>query len=151
MKRKAFIAKMSEVLRRRRESLRASLRQELSDLRSIEHGVVDSADLANESDSDEISSQLAAVESRELAMIENALLQIRKGKYGACESCGESIASARLQVLPYVTRCIRCQRTSEKRKANHNRIVDWSTVDDSVEESQYDEMAFNQVESEWTN
>ena len=36
---------------------------------------------------DEINSQLAEVESRELANIEKALEQMREGTYGVCENC----------------------------------------------------------------
>jgi DnaK suppressor protein len=40
---------------------------------------------------DEISSQLAEVESRELANVENALERMRAGQYGVCESSCDAI------------------------------------------------------------
>ena len=63
---------------------------------------------------DEISSQLAEVESRELASIENALERMKDGKYGQCEVCGGRIPMARLNALPYATVCIDCQRELER-------------------------------------
>jgi DnaK suppressor protein len=74
----------------------------------------DVIDAALDSAQDEISSQLAEVESRELTHIETALERMRKGNYGACEGCGSAIPLARLQALPYATMCIQCQREAEK-------------------------------------
>jgi RNA polymerase-binding transcription factor len=47
-------------------------------------------------------------ERRTLTEIESALLRMQKGEYGTCESCGEAIAKARLEALPWARRCIRC-------------------------------------------
>jgi DnaK suppressor protein len=71
-------------------------------------------DAALDSTQDEISSQLAEVESRELASIENALERMRNGQYGSCEYCGCKIPMARLNALPYATVCIACQRDVER-------------------------------------
>lgn len=71
-------------------------------------------DAAYDSAQDEISSQLAEVESRELANIENALERLKIGKYGQCEVCGGRIPMARLHALPYATMCIDCQRELER-------------------------------------
>ncbi len=47
-----------------------------------------------------------------------ALERLEKGTYGICEECGEPIAPARLQAMPEVTTCVRCQdwleRTAER-------------------------------------
>ncbi|MDA1202362.1 MAG: TraR/DksA family transcriptional regulator, partial [Planctomycetota bacterium] len=74
----------------------------------------DLVDAAYDSAQDEISSQLAEVESRELASIENALERMQEGSYGQCEVCGGRIPVARLQALPYATMCIGCQRELER-------------------------------------
>jgi DnaK suppressor protein len=95
--------------------LRSALAGDLSllkDLRSESPG--DVIDAAYDSTQDEISSQLAEVESRELANIENALERMRAGKYGSCEVCGGKIPLARLNALPYATMCIDCQRDLER-------------------------------------
>lgn len=114
----SVIARLKPVLERRREALRRTLSGELSQLTNRDSfGVGDEIDQAIDSDSDEISSQLAAAESRELASIENALLRMRDGSYGLCEGCGNRIAAARLQALPYASHCIQCQRESETAKA----------------------------------
>jgi DnaK suppressor protein len=43
-----------------------------------------------------------------------ALERLDAGEYGLCVECGESIAPARLQALPEVTTCVRCQDRLER-------------------------------------
>lgn len=44
----------------------------------------------------------------ELGAIRAALGRINDGTYGVCVTCGEDIAAARLNALPFATRCITC-------------------------------------------
>jgi DnaK suppressor protein len=74
----------------------------------------DEADAAFETGSDEMNSQLAALESRELAQIERALRRLKEGTYGKCELCAGKIPVGRLNILPYTTVCIKCQRELEQ-------------------------------------
>jgi DnaK suppressor protein len=115
MARKDSLVNLRAILVRRRDALRSALAGDLSllkDLRSESPG--DVIDAAYDSTQDEISSQLAEVESRELANIENALERMRAGKYGSCEVCNGKIPLARLNALPYATMCIDCQRELER-------------------------------------
>jgi DnaK suppressor protein len=75
----------------------------------------DFGDVANDDVERELNTQLAALESRELAKIERAILSIRTGRYGTCESCERKIPVARLNALPYTALCIDCQRRQEER------------------------------------
>lgn len=45
-----------------------------------------------------------------LAQVTDALERFEQGTYGSCEQCGSEIDPARLQALPYVTLCLRCQQ-----------------------------------------
>ena len=115
MARKDSLVSLRAILVRRRDALRSALAGDLSllrDLRSESPG--DVIDAAYDSTQDEISSQLAEVESRELANIENALHRMSAGKYGSCEVCNGKIPLARLNALPYATMCIECQRDLER-------------------------------------
>lgn len=115
MARKDALLNLRAILIRRRDALRSALAGDLTllkELRSESPG--DVMDAAYDSAQDEISSQLAEVESRELASIENALDRMKAGKYGACEVCGGKIPMARLNALPYATMCIGCQRDIER-------------------------------------
>jgi DnaK suppressor protein len=115
MARKDALANMRAILVKRRDALRSALAGDLTllkELRSESPG--DLVDAAYDSAQDEISSQLAEVESRELASIENALERMKEGTYGQCEVCSGRIPLVRLHALPYATMCIGCQRELER-------------------------------------
>ncbi|MCA9214710.1 MAG: hypothetical protein KDB27_16675 [Planctomycetales bacterium] len=85
MARKDAVANMRDVLITRRDALRKALAGDLSALKDLrEQSGGDVVDFALDSAQDEISSQLAQVESRELSNIENALERMREGTYGLC-------------------------------------------------------------------
>lgn len=138
MNRETAIRNLHDVLVQRRDALRRALTGDLSmlnELRAQPHG--DMADFALDAAQDEISSQLAEVESRELEKLENALSGMQEGVYGKCEGCGEDIPLARLHALPYATHCIQCQRESEKggrsqSEPNWGRVSDPATTDQDV-------------------
>lgn len=115
MARKDAILNLKKVLIKRRDALRKALAGDLSMLKELrEQTSGDVVDVALDSAQDEISSQLAEVESRELSYIEYALEQMREGRYGICGGCSSKIPLARLQALPYAATCINCQREAEQ-------------------------------------
>lgn len=123
MARKDSLLNLHAILVRRRDALRSALAGDLTllkELRSESPG--DVIDAAYDSAQDEISSQLAEVESRELANIENAIERMKAGKYGVCEVCGGKIPMARLNALPYATVCIECQRELERSGASADSL-----------------------------
>ncbi len=138
MTRKDSLHSLRKVLVRRRDALRNALSGDwsmLQELRTESKG--DVVDFAVDAVQDEISSQLAEVESRELAYIENALERMQAGGYGLCEHCNLTIPLARLQALPYATLCIRCQREAEKSGGSRSnpdwgRLIDTSAGDNDV-------------------
>ncbi len=132
MTRKDSINKMRELLVTRRNALRKALAGDLSLLSQLrEQSGGDVVDAALDAAQDEISSQLAEVESRELANIERALVSIKAGTYGQCEICGGKIPLARLNALPYATNCIDCQRAAEMSGGAGGSGSDWSRVLDT--------------------
>jgi DnaK suppressor protein len=141
MARKDAAAKMREILIRRRDALRKALAGDLSGLNKLaRQNGGDVVDAALDSVQDEITSQLAEVESRELASIEAALERMRNGTYGKCEACGSAIPLARLQALPYAVLCIHCQQEAEENggilptegKTHWGRIADSTSGDREV-------------------
>lgn len=132
MSRKDSIDKMRELLVTRRNALRKALQGDLSLLMQLrEQTGGDVVDEALDAAQDEISSQLAEVESRELANIERALVRMKNGNYGECEVCNCKIPLARLNALPYATSCIECQRAAETGSGGHGGGGDWSRVLDT--------------------
>ena len=112
--RKVAIKNMATVLRKRRDALRRALAGDLSLLKKLRVESGDAADLACDSAHNELTSQLAEVETQELARVERALEMVRFGTYGECDMCGKNIPMARLNALPYATHCITCQRDAER-------------------------------------
>ena len=145
MARKDSILNLRQVLIKRRDALRKALAGDLSLLKELrEQTSGDVVDFALDSAQDEISSQLAEVESRELAQIEGALELMREGKYGVCEGCDKPIPLARLQALPYAATCIECQREAEKSGLTDGRAADWSRILDTDKDD--NDVSFSDIE-----
>lgn len=119
----------------RRDALRKALNGDLNSLREYHStfDVGDNVDAAVDTANDEISSQLAEIESRELGQIEHALKRIEAGIYGRCEYCGGKISEARINALPYTNTCIDCQRENERNGHAFGHApadLRWSKLDD---------------------
>lgn len=129
MSRKDEILELKEVLLARRESLRKALAGDLCNLQgNREHVSSDIVDIASDSVQDEISSQLAEVEGKELAQIEHALERIDAGEYGTCEHCDCNIPIARLRALPFASYCINCQREAELEGGTQRSNINWGRL-----------------------
>jgi len=139
---------MRDLLVTRRNALRKALAGDLSLLKQLrEQTGGDVVDAALDAAQDEISSQLAEVESRELANIERALVRIKNGSYGECEGCGNRIPLARLNALPYATSCIECQRAAETGGGAGGQGSDWSRVLDTGYSDA--DVSFSDLEAQW--
>lgn len=145
MARKDALKNIREQLLQRRDALRQALAGDDSLLRDMnQQSGGDVVDFAIDSAYGEITSQLAEVASRELVNLEIALKLIAAGKYGVCESCGASIALARLQALPYATTCIDCQRESESSTNGNRHSVNWSRlIDTPTDDLRINDLDFN--------
>jgi RNA polymerase-binding transcription factor DksA len=71
------------------------------------------ADLGTENYDQEFTLGLIENEQGTLEMINEALDRVERGTFGQCGDCGEPIAKARLQAIPYARHCIRCARKLE--------------------------------------
>ena len=136
MARRDALLRLHKSLMARRDELRKRLGGELKDLRNFkaaDSSTGDSADLAFDSGSEEVATQLAELESREVTQIERALTRLKQGTYGLCEGCHKKIPVARLNALPFSTTCVECQREMEVygglRGANGD--ANWENVSDS--------------------
>jgi DnaK suppressor protein len=135
MARRDALLRLHKTLLGRHAALRKALAGELADLRKLTVDATgDSADVAFDTGSDEISSQLAELEARELHQIERALMRIKQGTYGICEVCQGKIPVARLNALPYSTTCIECQREMEAYPGGwggRRNLADWEKVSEA--------------------
>ena len=69
----------------------------------------DMADQASGNNEVHIQLKLKATDAKILQAIEEALFRIEKGTYGVCRDCGEPIAAARLDAIPWTRVCIACK------------------------------------------
>ncbi len=69
----------------------------------------DLADQATGNNEVHIQLRLKQTDAKILQAIEEALVRIDKGTYGVCRDCGEPIAPARLNAIPWTRVCITCK------------------------------------------
>ncbi len=134
MARTDALLQLHKTLVARRAELRKRLGMEL-DVLSHGKGMQrsgDAADAAFDASGEELSSQLAELEAKELVQVERALRRLKQGTYGKCEGCAIRIPVARLNALPYSTLCIKCQREFERDGSvgNYTGDADWGRLSD---------------------
>ena len=69
----------------------------------------DLADQASGNNEVHIQLKLKQTDAKILQAIEEALHRIESGTYGVCRDCGEPIAEARLNAIPWTRVCITCK------------------------------------------
>lgn len=134
MARRDALLQITKGLLNRRTELHKRLGGQLNDLGGVAEATSgDTADAAFEHSGEELASQLAMVEARELSQVEYALARIKQGKYGLCAGCAAKIPLARLNAMPYSTLCIKCQREAESDSTwLESRVqADWDKVQDA--------------------
>ena len=70
----------------------------------------DMADQASGNNEVHIQLKLKQTDAKILQAIEEALQRMEKGTYGICRDCGDPIAPARLQAIPWTRVCIACKQ-----------------------------------------
>lgn len=56
----------------------------------------------------QMATELTRRYEQELMRVEHALRAIEQGTYGVCQRCGQPIAVARLNAMPFAVSCVRC-------------------------------------------
>ncbi|MDP1570459.1 MAG: TraR/DksA family transcriptional regulator [Vicinamibacterales bacterium] len=109
------VSAFKDVLLRKRGELVA-----LGGLKPLQHSIEhnngrqgDMADQASGNNEVHIQLRLKQTDAKILQAIDEALTRIEKGSYGLCRDCGEPIAEARLNAIPWTRVCITCK---EKQK-----------------------------------
>ncbi len=129
MARKDAVLRLHERLIAKRDTLRMKLTDDAQFDDQCYSTGGDVGDAANNGAQNELSTQLKALESRELIQIERAIELIRDGRYGRCEVCSASIPITRLKALPYTLLCVDCQREQEEMGADSfDADVDWTSA-----------------------
>jgi DnaK suppressor protein len=74
----------------------------------------DPVDLAVRNYSKNVMLAVSENESRQLMMIDEALLRIKDEEYGFCQNCEKAIAPKRLVAVPWARYCLDCQELVEQ-------------------------------------
>jgi DnaK suppressor protein len=70
----------------------------------------DMADQASGNNEVHIQLKLKQTDAKILQAIEEALHRMERGVYGICRDCGDPIAPARLEAIPWTRVCISCKQ-----------------------------------------
>ena len=74
----------------------------------------DPVDLAVRNYSKNVMLAVSENESRQLTLIDEALMRIEDDEYGLCQNCEKEINPKRLQAIPWARYCIDCQELVER-------------------------------------
>lgn len=118
---KKFLNQLRDQLKDRRLYLLKEVKLRLREFRdSGGYRLTDTADIASNLIEDEIAMSIAQGEAREIEEIDNALSQIKNGKYGVCENCDRKINKQRLMAIPFVRLCLKCKEEEERDEGIRN-------------------------------
>jgi len=101
----------------------AAMRARRAELDARLHGIEKALDVehskdweeaAVEREGDEVMEGMGQSGLSELHMIDSALARVDAGEYGFCAKCGDKIADARLDVLPFTPLCQKCASENQK-------------------------------------
>jgi RNA polymerase-binding transcription factor len=115
-----------------RQALQARRREMQEDVRSrIRDGRVDRlTEGRDDLETSEADSQgdlgLALIQMRmdTIARVDEALIRLDAGRYGACAECAGEIAERRLCALPFAVRCQACQDRRERQHSLARRLTE---------------------------
>jgi phage/conjugal plasmid C-4 type zinc finger TraR family protein len=107
-------------IRRQLETTRVSLSQAIESGKGVSRErderrevFKDPYGAATLSHDDEVLTAVLERRARDLQQVTRALEDLDAGRYGTCQECGGGIPEARLRVVPFATRCVRCQAERE--------------------------------------
>lgn len=95
---------------------RASLIDKLkdNDLSVDDSETPDPVDLAVRNYSKNVMLAVSENESRQLALIDEALIRVEDEEYGQCQNCEQEINPKRLAAIPWARYCLSCQELVEQ-------------------------------------
>ncbi|HMQ05347.1 MAG TPA: TraR/DksA family transcriptional regulator [Pyrinomonadaceae bacterium] len=74
----------------------------------------DPVDLAVRNYSKNVMLAVSENESRQLALIDEALMRVEDNDYGLCQNCEDEITPKRLAAIPWARYCLNCQELVEQ-------------------------------------
>jgi DnaK suppressor protein len=108
----ANLKKIKERLLNERELLIEKLKG--NDLSIDDSETPDPVDLAVRNYSKNVMLAVSENESRQLVLVDEALLRVEDKEYGHCQNCEKSINQKRLAAIPWARYCLDCQELVEQ-------------------------------------
>ncbi|MGH7897587.1 MAG: TraR/DksA family transcriptional regulator [Candidatus Binatia bacterium] len=110
--------RLSEMLTQRRDRLASELRREFGsrledDALTSQDEKIEVGDRSVSVLSQDVELTRLEIKRRELRRIDEALARLARGVYGICQDCEAAVDEARLETLPFATRCVECERRRE--------------------------------------
>lgn len=109
---KTALKEIKEKLLRERELLIEKLKG--NDLSIDDAETPDPVDLAVRNYSKNVMLAVSENESKQLTLIDEALMRIDDKEYGSCQNCEKDINAKRLAAIPWARYCIACQELLEQ-------------------------------------
>ena len=111
--RKLNTEEIKRKLQAERERVLESLRRDAEHVLERDDTTQDEGDLAAASHDRGVFLLLQESGSKRLRMIDAVLTRIHDDEFGMCERCGDAISPARLDAIPWATRCVTCQELAD--------------------------------------
>jgi DnaK suppressor protein len=124
-----LLQKMREALVSQRQRLLSVVQTTQAQMAEKSGDLPDVSDRASEGFEDELDMGLMAIEAAQLDDIDAALRRLDEGTYGLCSDCGRAIPRKRLEVLPFVRRCLACEGLNERRARSVEAVADEDEAD----------------------
>lgn len=86
------------------------VREQLEQERRTRSGQLDDLERDGQAAQDDAARNRVASLRQTIEEIDAALTRLDAGSYGACVDCAKPIPDGRLEILPYTSRCVRCQQ-----------------------------------------
>jgi DnaK suppressor protein len=109
------IKKVRAILEGQRDALSRRLRSRNAIAVEKATDIMDEVELAEERD---LATRILERDFADIRLVEAALNRIKKGTYGICLRCDETISLNRLRVMPHAAFCVNCQEAAEREGAH---------------------------------
>lgn len=113
-----FFNKIHDLLLKKKAKVEQEIKEVQEDDPVLADGLAEASESGTESWKSEAHTRLTAMKDHlnaVLSKVQKALVNIKSGKYGKCEKCGNQIELERLEAMPEAAACIVCSNHSSRK------------------------------------
>jgi len=113
---------LRQILKTHRRRMQDDVQRRIRDgLTARSDEVHDEIDRSDSSFQEDLDLALLQMKTEALSRINQALVRLEAGEYGACAECTEDIPEPRLRALPFAVRCQACEERREDAQRRERR------------------------------